>query len=310
MLHVLLNAEGVDVGEKLSGFKSFVSELPEPGFVGDALASSDDIRSVHNSFGRAEPFVSASRDEDSSGGEAFHFVAYVPKNGALYELDGLQEGPIRLCGVTEPAPGASGSAAEASSSSAGGAGGGPVWLAAARRAVQERISRYSSTGELRFTLLSVRDSRLAEARRTLTRASMRLMVTGQVLEQGGGATARAGALEAVSPRVVGEGWAPAATKGALEAELEELNELVAARQEDFKALQAERKVWREENDRRRHNWVPFSVALLEECARAGRLAGMVEKGNERHRQLRRQAAERQAAAAAASGGAAAPSSTA
>ena len=32
----------------------------------------------------------------SKNEDTFHFVAYVPFNGRLYELDGLREGPIDL----------------------------------------------------------------------------------------------------------------------------------------------------------------------------------------------------------------------
>ena len=32
----------------------------------------------------------------SKNEDTFHFVAYVPINGRLYELDGLREGPIDL----------------------------------------------------------------------------------------------------------------------------------------------------------------------------------------------------------------------
>lgn len=41
------------------------------------------------------------RKKEDEEGEAFHFVAYVPRGGVLWELDGLREGPIPLCEATD-----------------------------------------------------------------------------------------------------------------------------------------------------------------------------------------------------------------
>ncbi|KAI0964988.1 ubiquitin carboxyl-terminal hydrolase [Xylaria arbuscula] len=103
LLSVLLNKDnkesdssdsGVDIGTPLREFRDFTMVLP-PEFRGEALSNSELIRDVHNSFAKSSPFVDET--QRASGGEsedAFHFVAYTPIDGTLYELDGLQPAPI------------------------------------------------------------------------------------------------------------------------------------------------------------------------------------------------------------------------
>ncbi|KAI1800547.1 ubiquitinyl hydrolase [Daldinia bambusicola] len=97
LLSVLMNraAPGeVDIGGPLGDFREFTMALP-PEFRGEALSNSELIRSVHNSFARSSPFVDETqRRGDEEGEDAFHFVAYTPVDGVLYELDGLQPAPI------------------------------------------------------------------------------------------------------------------------------------------------------------------------------------------------------------------------
>lgn len=59
------------------------------------------LRTVHNSFAKPEPFVITNDKKPKKEGEAFHFISYVPFKGKLYELDGLQKGPILLGDCTK-----------------------------------------------------------------------------------------------------------------------------------------------------------------------------------------------------------------
>lgn len=92
---------------------------------------------MHNSFSRSSPFADETKrlaaEEDE---EVYHFIAYAPINGVLYELDGLQPAPISH-GRCEP-------------------GGFP---AAVVPVLRRRIARYPDA-EIRFNLLAVvRDGR-------------------------------------------------------------------------------------------------------------------------------------------------------
>jgi ubiquitin carboxyl-terminal hydrolase L5 len=155
ILSVLLNnTERVDIGDELSQFKEFTKEFT-PEMKGDILNSNLKIRTAHNMFARPEPFVmednlggssnngkKRSQDDDDDDA-AYHFIAYVPYKGGIYELDGLQKGPILLENTN-----IIGENLDSSD-----------WLKAVRPHIEARINRYANT-EIRFNLMAViRDRR-------------------------------------------------------------------------------------------------------------------------------------------------------
>ena len=104
---------------------------------GLAISNSDLIRTVHNSFARSDPFVNeivdpnAGKDQD-----VYHFIAYTPIHGALYELDGLSPGPINL-----------------------GACDDENWVNLANEAIQRRMEGYGAA-ELHFSLMAITKDKL------------------------------------------------------------------------------------------------------------------------------------------------------
>jgi len=94
LLSVLLNKVGeIDVGTPLREFKDFTSGFPAE-FRGEALSNSELIRDVHNSFAKSSPFVDETQRMATEDDDVYHFIAYTPINGILYELDGLQPAPV------------------------------------------------------------------------------------------------------------------------------------------------------------------------------------------------------------------------
>lgn len=135
ILSILMNRQ-VDLGEPLSEFKAFSSDFP-PDLKGEALSNSDLIREVHNSFARSDPFVSDESRPATKDDDLFHFIAYLPINGALYELDGLQNAPKNHGPASED-----------------------DWLSKAGSVIQARIARHASN-EIRFNLMAVIKDRVS-----------------------------------------------------------------------------------------------------------------------------------------------------
>lgn len=132
IISVLLNCKHADVelGGTLGNFKEFCQSF-DATMKGLTLSNSEVIRQVHNSFSRQQLFQFeaklASKDD-----EVFHFVAYLPIDGRLYELDGLKDGPVDLGAITSETD----------------------WLHIVKPIIEERILKYSSD-EIHFNLMAI-----------------------------------------------------------------------------------------------------------------------------------------------------------
>ncbi|KAI2777253.1 ubiquitinyl hydrolase [Daldinia loculata] len=140
LLSVLMNRGGeVDIGTPLNDFREFTMALP-PEFRGEALSNSELIRDVHNSFARSSPFVDETQRTSGETEDAFHFIAYTPVDGVLYELDGLQPAPIAHGPCTSE-----------------------TFPTRVMDVLQRRIARYDLS-EIRFNLMAMVGDRRAVAR--------------------------------------------------------------------------------------------------------------------------------------------------
>jgi ubiquitin carboxyl-terminal hydrolase L5 len=136
ILSVLFNHSDIELGNTLTEFKSFTESFP-PELKGEAIGASEELKTAHNSFARKDVFLTEGRTHAATGDEdVFHFVAYLPRDGKVYELDGLQSGPIVIGDFQ-----------------------GNDWMEVARTAIQHRMSFLQ--GEIKFNLMAViRDQRV------------------------------------------------------------------------------------------------------------------------------------------------------
>ena len=213
------------LGPILSEFKSFTQSFP-PSLKGISIASSEDIRKVHNSFATPDAFLNDGGVYLPTGKEeAFHFVAYVPFDNKVYELDGLQPGPIEITPSEEEEESASRNNTNETDDD--------DWLRIASLSIQERMIHGQ---HVKFNLLAViQDKRLGLQ---------------EELDKG----------PTEEYRLI------------LESQLQEENE--------------KRQKWKEENERRKHNFVPLCIQLLKELARAGSLPELTREAQERKRRRR------------------------
>lgn len=183
----------------------------------------------------------------------YHFISYVPINGVLYELDGLKDGPIKLAECSEH-----------------------DWLAKAAPAIQERIERYAAS-EIRFNLMAVCKSRLDTAQQQLEEAQAQRAELQAKWERGerteGDEAAMAEAEAKASECVKRLLRSVHALNRQLTPRLRLLLCRALARLE---AAKEQRSVWAAENERRRHNYLPFLFNFLKVLRDTGRLKSLID----------------------------------
>ena len=134
------------MGSTLKEFKEFTASFP-PALKGVAISSSEPIKKAHNAFGRTDTFLNDGKyvARHNQSDDVFHFVAYIPHtDGNVYELDGLQSGPIVVGKYTED-------------DQKSNAPKSTKWLSVAREAIQKRMQGDA----IKFNLMAVtKDKRL------------------------------------------------------------------------------------------------------------------------------------------------------
>ncbi|RFU74667.1 ubiquitin carboxyl-terminal hydrolase isozyme l5 [Trichoderma arundinaceum] len=174
LLNIVMNAPDVELGNQLREFKQATKNL-DTVLRGHEISNNKFMRSIHNSFTRRmdhlnadlclENAVSDTRSKKAKTGSkaskktkrkkreddayGFHFIAYVPVDGHVWELDGLRSKPHKI-GSIEPDE--------------------TSWTNIARPQIEGRILQYEES-QISFNLLALCRSPLALQSNSIAQAA-------------------------------------------------------------------------------------------------------------------------------------------
>ncbi|KAI9844487.1 MAG: hypothetical protein M1837_005570 [Sclerophora amabilis] len=173
LLNIVNNIPGADLGEELQAFKEITKNL-SPALRGDQIANFSFVRNVHNSFARKMDMLNTDlnmqNDVDESKSKrkkkksvykeeaGFHFIAFVPIEGQVWKLDGLDGQPHNLGEI-----------------------GGSDWLKLAVPVIEERMGLYENQS-IQFALLGLITDPVAELQKSLAGNILSIQKTNERLD--------------------------------------------------------------------------------------------------------------------------------
>ncbi|KAG8733199.1 hypothetical protein FRC12_018948 [Ceratobasidium sp. 428] len=160
VLNGVCNIPSIKMGQDLSDLVSFTTGMDSQ-TTGLAVTSSDFLRSAHNALSPPSVLSVSDGPQPKSSEDAYHFIAYLPVAGQIYELDGLKRAPVAHGTYIEEGEG---------------------WVAKAREVIENRIGTYPA-GSLHFNLLAVRDDPIPslQARLEAARAAGQEQLTAELM---------------------------------------------------------------------------------------------------------------------------------
>ena len=237
ILGILLNnTDKLDIGPTLTELKTFTDGM-DPATRGLAISNSEKIRIEHNKFAHPEPFV-FTKTIAKDGDDVFHFVAYLHFKDSIYEIDGLQKGPILIeKGVKNE-----------------------EWIKKVKPSIQNRISLYSQS-EIKFNLLALVPDRLEKAKKLDEDLNKRKkyvegLINGSVKPSNDDKD-----LEEYNKM----------NKEQLQNSLKNFDSYIKENLQTIKDEEDRVKKYKAENERRQFNYIPFIYELLKTMAEKGQL---------------------------------------
>jgi len=236
ILGVLLNnTDKLDIGPTLKELKSFTNDM-DPSTRGLAISNSEKIRLEHNKFSHPEPFVFA-KTVAKDGDDVFHFVSYIHFKNAIYEIDGLQKGPILIEDNVKN----------------------EEWIKKVKPSIQNRINLYSQS-EIKFNLLAIVPDKLDKAKKVEEDLNKRKKYV-EGLINGQKPSSEDKDMEEYNKM----------SKEQLESTLKDFESLIKNNAQTIKDEEYRVSKYKEENERRQFNYIPFIYELLKTMAEKGEL---------------------------------------